>query len=113
MKVHRTRSYTEDEKVYLNNLQQGHALLYPADPVFVLGKHFIELSIRRPYRRKEVFPLRDLLLPMVEGDPNARHVAMPQSAPRKEFGEGPGPFLGGGDIIAFGKDVIVGRRCLQ
>jgi hypothetical protein len=45
---------------------------------------------------------------MVENDPEAYHVAVPQPAPRCEFGGGPGPFLEGGDIIANGHDVIVG-----
>lgn len=109
VKVHRARRFTEDEKRYLDDLQGGHALIYPADPVFVLGKHFIELCIRRPYRRKEVFPLRDLICPMIADDSEAYHVAMPQAAPRREFGEGPGPFLEGGDIIVEGKNVIVGQ----
>ncbi|MEM7427675.1 MAG: amidinotransferase [Pseudomonadota bacterium] len=108
VKVHRARPFHEDEKGFAGHLQGGHALIYPADPVFVLGKHYMELCIRRPYRRKEVFPLRDLIFPMMEDDPDAHHVAVPQAAPRKEFGEGPGPFLEGGDIIAVGKDVIVG-----
>lgn len=109
VKVVRARRFTEDEKRFNDHLQGGHALIYPADPVFVLGKHFIELCIRRPYRRKEIFPLRDLILPMIENDPEARHAAVPQAAPRREFGEGPGPFLEGGDIIVEGKDVIVGN----
>ena len=109
VRVHRARRFTEDEKHYLDHLQGGHALIYPADPVFVLGNHFMELCIRRPYRRKEVFPLRDLIYPMIADDSEAHHVAMPQSAPRYEFGEGPGPFLEGGDIIVQGRDVIVGQ----
>lgn len=108
VKVIRARRFTEDEKLFQDHLQGGHAMIYAADPVFVLGKHFIELCIRRPYRRKEIFPLRDLLMPMIENDPEAHHVAVPQAAPRREFGEGPGPFLEGGDIIANGRDVIVG-----
>jgi hypothetical protein len=88
VKVIRARRFAEDEKLFQDRLQGGHALIYPADPVFVLGKHFIELCIRRPYRRKEIFPLRDLLMPMIESDPDAHHVAVPQAAPRREFGEG-------------------------
>ena len=109
VRVHRARRFSDEEKTYLNHLQGGHALIYPADPVYVLGKHFMELCIRRPYRRKEVFPLRDLIFPMLENDQEAHHVAMPQAVPRREFGEGPGPFLEGGDIIVEGKDVIVGQ----
>lgn len=108
IKVHRPRPYTEPEKNYLGALQEGYSQLYVADPVFVIGKHYMEISIRRAYRRKEVFPLRDLILPMIENDPEARYVAMPQSTPFDPSGEGPGPFLEGGDILIHGTDVFVG-----
>jgi len=108
IKVHRPRPYTEEEKTYLGVLQEGWSQLYPADPVFVIGEHYLEISIRRAYRRKEVFPLRDLILPMIEADPDLHYVAMPQSAPWTPSGEGPGPFLEGGDILIHGKDIIVG-----
>ncbi len=107
--VHRPRGYSDTERRHLGALQQGWSQLYPADPVFVIGKHFLEISIRRAYRRKEVFPLRDLILPMVEADADARHVAMPQSAPFEPSGEGPGPFLEGGDILLHGQDIFVGH----
>jgi hypothetical protein len=48
VKVHRARRYTDDEKKFLNHLQGGHALIYPCDPAYMLGDHFIELCIRRP-----------------------------------------------------------------
>jgi len=113
VRVHRPRGYTEQEIKYLSHLQQGHSQLYPADPVFVIGKHYMEISIRRAYRRKEVFPLRDLVLPMIEADPEAHYVAMPQSTPFDPAGEGPGPFLEGGDILIHGRDIIcgVGELC--
>ncbi len=106
--VHRVRPYTPEETSYLDQLQPGHSQLYVADPVFVLGKHYIEVSIRRAYRRKEIFPLRDLILPMIEADPEAHYVAMPQSGPWTPSDEGPGPFLEGGDILIHGQDVVVG-----
>ncbi|MGI9492832.1 MAG: dimethylarginine dimethylaminohydrolase family protein, partial [Geminicoccaceae bacterium] len=96
------------EAAHLGVLQQGRSQLYPADPVFVIGKHFLEISIRRAYRRKEVFPLRDLVLPMIEVDPEAHHVAMPQLTPHAPASEGPGPFLEGGDILIHGQDIFVG-----
>lgn len=109
VKVHRPRPFTDEETQYLGALQQGWSQLYPADPVFVIGKHYLEISIRRAYRRKEVFPLRDLVLPMIEADAEAHHVAMPQSRPWTPSGEGPGPFLEGGDILIHGNDLIVGE----
>ncbi len=106
--VHRVRPYTPEETLYLEHLQPGHSQLYVADPVYVVGGHYIEASIRRAYRRKEVFPLRDLVLPMIEADPEAHYVAMPQSGPWVPSDEGPGPFLEGGDILIHGRDVMVG-----
>ena len=109
VKVHRVRGYNVEETQYLASLQQGFSQLYPADPVFVIGRHYMELSIRRAYRRKEVFALRDVVLPMIEDDPDAHYVAMPQSAPWSPSGEGPGPFLEGGDILIHGRDIMVGQ----
>ena len=106
--VHRPRRYTAQEKTYLDFLQPGHSQLYPADPVFVIGTHFMEINIRRAYRRKEVFPIRDLVLPMLERDPQTHHVAMPAAQPCSPSGAGPGPFLEGGDILIVGNDVLVG-----
>jgi len=108
VKVHRLRGYTETETKYLGHLQEGWSQLYPADPVFVIGKHYMEISIRRAYRRKEVFPLRDLIMPMIEANPDAHYVAMPQSQPWTPSGDGPGPFLEGGDILIRGNDIMVG-----
>jgi len=110
--VHRPRPFSEPERRYLADLQAGHNQLYPADPVYMLGKHFLELNIRRAYRRKEVFPLRDVVLPLIEDDLEMRHVAMPHAEPFDPSGEGPGPFLEGGDILVTGTDVIVGQNDL-
>jgi len=110
VEVHRPRRFTEEEKRYLADLQPGCAQLYPADPVYVLGNHFLELNIRRAYRRKEVFPLHDLLLPFVERAPESRHVAIPPARPYTPSGEGPGPFLEGGDILICGEDILVGQH---
>ena len=112
VRVHRLRPYEEREKSYLGGLQPGYSQLYPADPVFVIGTHFIELNIRRAYRRKEVFPIRDVVLPMLEDDPQARCVAMPPAQPWSPSGGGPGPYLEGGDIMIEGKDLIIGMGSL-
>jgi len=110
--VHRVRPYRAEEKNYLDVLQQGHSLLYSADPVFVIGNHFMEINIRRAYRRKEVFPIREIVQPMIEADPDAHYVAMPAAQPWTPSGEGPGPFLEGGDILIQGKDILVGMGSL-
>jgi glycine amidinotransferase len=110
--VRRPRQYSDIELDYLSELQPGHSLLYPADPVFVVGKHYLELCCRRAYRRKEVFPLRDAVAPLVGADKEARHVAMPQARPHLPAGDGPGPFLEGGDMIIYGRHVMVGEHHL-
>jgi N-dimethylarginine dimethylaminohydrolase len=111
VEVHRPRPFTEQEKTFLGDLQLGHSQLYPADPVFVLGNHFIEVCIRRPFRRKEVWGIRDVLAPMIEANPAIHHVAMPAALPDPAdlIGSGNGTYLEGGDIILHGKTVLVGH----
>ncbi|MGE0008724.1 MAG: dimethylarginine dimethylaminohydrolase family protein [Parvibaculaceae bacterium] len=108
--VCRPRIFTDDEKAFLASLQPGYSQLYPADPVFVLGDHFIEACIRRPFRRKEVWGIRDVVMPLIEADSRIRHVAMPpaQPDPADLVGTGHGIYLEGGDIILQGKTVLVG-----
>lgn len=111
VEVVRPRVFSQDEKRFLAGLQLGHSQLYPADPAFVLGPHFIEGCIRRPFRRKEVWAIRDALLPLVEADPDAHHVAMPQARPDPAdlTGTGTGIYLEGGDIILHDRTVLVGH----
>ncbi len=112
VRVLRPRTFHPDELDYLGRLQGGHSLLYPADPTFVLGKHVIETCIRRPFRRKEAWATRDVLMPHIDRDPSVRHVAMPPAEPHPAGAEGPGPFLEGGDIIVVGRDVLCGATDL-
>jgi N-dimethylarginine dimethylaminohydrolase len=112
VRVQRPRPFSAAESGYLRELQPGKSQLYPADPVFVLGKHFLELNVRRAYRRKEIFPLRELILPRLAGDKDARYAAIPAAAPFDPSGGGPGPYLEGGDILITGKDIIVGQGAL-
>ena len=112
VRVLRPRKYLPDERRYLGDLQGGHSLLYPADPTYVLGKHVIETCIRRPFRRKETWATRDVLMPHIEADPDVRHVAIPRARPHAAGDEGPGPFLEGGDIIVVGDDVLCGATDL-
>ena len=78
----------------------------------MLGKHVIETCIRRPFRRKEAWATRDVLMPHIDRDPSVRHVAMPPAEPHPAGAEGPGPFLEGGDIIVVGRDVLCGATDL-
>ena len=46
VEVVRPRKFLPEELEYVEYLQGGHSLLYPADPNYVLGKHVIECCIR-------------------------------------------------------------------
>ena len=109
VQVYRPRPYSEEETEYRAHLQPGHSLLYPADPVYTLGKRYFELNIRRAYRRKEVFPLREIVAPMISSDAEASHVVMPAPQPFEPSSGGPGPYLEGGDIICYQNHVFVGE----
>ena len=109
VQVYRPRPYSEEETEYLAHLQPGHSLLYPADPVYTLGKRYFELNIRRAYRRKEVFPLREIVAQMISSDAEASHVVMPAPQPFEPSSGGPGPYLEGGDMICYQNHVFVGE----
>ena len=109
VKVYRPRPYTAEERGYLADLQPGASLLYPADPVYTVGTHYIEVNIRRAYRRKEVFPLRDVVVPLIEDGVDTHHVVMPPAQPFAPSSGGPGPYLEGGDIICYNNHLFVGE----
>jgi len=109
VKVYRPRPYTAEERGYLADLQPGASLLYPADPVYTVGTHYIEVNIRRAYRRKEVFPLRDVVSPLIEDGADTHHVVMPPAQPFAPSSGGPGPYLEGGDIICYNNHLFVGE----
>jgi glycine amidinotransferase len=110
--VLRPRPFAPEERAYLGELQEGASLLYPADPIYVLGKHVIETCIRRPFRRKEAWATRTVLQPLIDADPEVRHVASPRAELGVAGDEGAGPFLEGGDIVAVGRDVLCGNTDL-
>ncbi|MFN8161749.1 MAG: hypothetical protein U0R52_11985 [Solirubrobacterales bacterium] len=107
IEVVRPRKFLPEEMRYLDHLQGGHSLLYPADPTYVLGKHVIETSFRRPFRRKETWATRDVLMPGIAADPKVRHVACPRARPHPAGDEGPGPFLEGGDLIILDEENVL------
>lgn len=109
VKVYRPRPYTAEERRYLADLQPGASLLYPADPVYTVGTHYIEVNIRRAYRRKEVFPLRDIVSPLLDSGTDNHHVVMPSAQPFTPSSGGPGPYLEGGDIICYKNHLFVGE----
>lgn len=110
--VLRPRPFAPQERTYLGELQEGASLLYPADPICVLGKHVIETCIRRPFRRKEAWATRSVLQPLIDADPEVRHVASPRAELGEAGHEGAGPFLEGGDVVVIGRDVLCGNTDL-
>ena len=109
VKVYRPRPYTAEERGYLADLQPGASLLYPADPVYTVGTHYIEVNIRRAYRRKEVFPLRDTVVPLIDDGADTHYAVMPPAQPFAPSSGGPGPYLEGGDIICYNNHLFVGE----
>ena len=104
IKVHRPRPHTETE---LHLFRMGGAPLYARDSMLVVGQNVIELSLRDPSRRKEIFAYREMLARRFAQAPRVQYVSMPP--PSAENSEGPGPFLEGGDILLLGKDILVGN----
>lgn len=105
--VHRPRPFTADEQRWLGEYQSGGHQSFAADPIWVIGRNVIECQFFTPMRSKEVFPLRELIAPLIEADPDARHYAVPASGPTG----GVGPRLEGGDILICGdvdRTVLVG-----
>jgi N-dimethylarginine dimethylaminohydrolase len=105
--VHRPRPWTPDEMLWLANYQTGGHQVMPADPIWVIGRNVIECQFTPVARNKEVFPLRDLMQPLIDTSPEARHYAVPQSGPISSAG----PRLEGGDILICGdagRTVLVG-----
>lgn len=114
VKVHRARAWTREEQQFLDYLAVGGFPVYVRDPILVVGKNVIELAVKTPFRRREVFAIREVVQQRVIEDPQARHVSMPHPLPVKPTptSDGPGPFLEGGDIFIMDKDVLVGNSGL-
>ncbi|MGW4340570.1 dimethylarginine dimethylaminohydrolase family protein [Rhodococcus koreensis] len=114
VQVHRGRPWTPEEQQYLAYLAPGGFPVFVRDPILVIGKHVIELAVKTPFRRRDVFSVRDVLQRRVTEDPHAHYVSMPPPSPvtPTRRSDGPGPFLEGGDIFVMGDDVLVGNSGL-
>lgn len=114
IKVHQARALTDEEDRFLEHLAVGGAPAYMRDPILVVGKTIIELSLKAPYRRKEIFAIREILQNKIAEDNNIKYISMPQPLPvkpSKSF-DGPGPFLEGGDIFIMDKNIFIGNSGL-
>ena len=105
--VHRCQPLSEDEVNYLANVQSGVGLLFPRDPILVVGNNVIETECQAPFRRKERYSIRPIFEPIVK-ESEAEYVSMPPAEPRIP-GEGEtSPLLEGGDVLLNGKEIYVG-----
>jgi N-dimethylarginine dimethylaminohydrolase len=108
VRVRRPRSFTTDEMAYLSDIRDCTQLLFPRDPIIVIGDCVIEAGMRDPAERKNKWPLRDIFREDL-ADYEFKHVAMPDPYPvNTTEGFGPGPFLEGGDTMLCGSELFVG-----
>jgi len=103
VEVLRPRLLEDAEKQDFDN---GYSNFFVRDPFFTIGEQLIEGSMRLKHRRKEVFPVRDILIANSQA---GYYVATPQpSAVDKTVG----PFLEGGDVLVLGQKIFVGSSGL-
>ena len=83
IKVHRPRPHTETE---LHLFKMGGAPLYARDSMLVVGQNVIELSLRNPSRRKEIFAYREMLARRLAQTRRVQYVSIspPLPAPATE-----------------------------
>ncbi|MEB3032200.1 dimethylarginine dimethylaminohydrolase family protein [[Mycobacterium] nativiensis] len=93
--------------------QDGYANFFVRDPFFTVGNVVIEGSLRFRHRRREVFPVRDILIERVY-PASCGYVAVPapEIAADDDPTLGAGPFLEGGDVLVLGKHIFVGTSGL-
>lgn len=114
VKVYQARPLTNEEDQFLENLAVGGAPIYMRDPVLVIKNKIIELGLKTPFRRKEIFAIREILETKAREDHNVDYISMPQPLPVKPTmtSDGPGPFLEGGDIFIMDNDIFIGNSSL-
>lgn len=109
VEVLRPRKMTEYEKK--SNDGYGASNFFVRDPFFTIGNYLIEGSLRFFHRRNEIYPVRNILT--TEAD-NSNAVYL--SVPRPDMSDGieseKGPFLEGGDVLVYGKNIFVGNSGL-
>lgn len=105
--VHRAKPLTPDEEDFMRDYKAGIQQCFTRDPILVIGNNVIETSMREFERRKERFGIRRAIQERLD-DSNANWVSMPQAAPVRAEGYGPGPFLEGGDVLLVGRDIYAG-----
>ncbi|MCE1248922.1 MAG: arginine deiminase family protein [Firmicutes bacterium] len=110
IKVHRVPELEPEEELFPIPGVDFYTQMFPRDVMLVIGEKFIENAPYYPMRRREKLAVRRLLKSRLE---NHMIVSMPEPLPVwKEncdlpFGEQ--AFLEGGDVLLFGKDILVGN----
>lgn len=105
VKVHRPKLLEGAETEYL---AIGTLLLFPRDPIAVIGNSIIELAMNTRMRRKERWSLRPMVEALLREDPAARWVSMPEAPASEEGLSARSPMLEGGDIHLNGHEIYVG-----
>ena len=99
------RELTEQERALAtdpNGPSHGKGLTneFVRDPFVIIGNHVIESNFRKEYRRYEALTSRQLF------PEDCRYVALPMADITDEEA---GPFLEGGDVLVYNKQVFVGN----
>jgi N-dimethylarginine dimethylaminohydrolase len=106
--VHRTKPIPEDykeETSYLKDVQKGSYTLGGADFFRVLGTNVILLnSFHMPFRRSNIWTIRRVLEPLLEGTDNP-YFATPPPSPHYTRDD---LFIENGDMMVDGHNVYVG-----
>jgi N-dimethylarginine dimethylaminohydrolase len=108
--VRRARLLTDEEVDFSDGRQNGTGLIFPRDPLAVIGGTVIELALRLQFRRKERFSLRPVVSDLYRR--GADWVSMPAVSPDPGTLDDPEeevPFLEGGDILLAGEDILIGQ----
>ncbi len=107
--VHQIPPLSQEEQAYLANLDGNAIQLFPRDPILVVGNHYFELPLLLPYRRRERFAIRHVTQePLDSANIPIRSAPDPFPLPGDANGFGPSAFLEGGDVLVFGKRLLVG-----
>lgn len=111
VEVLRPRHLTALEKEL--GAEDGYANFFVRDPFFTVGNTVIEGSLRFLQRRNEILPIRDIFEAHVYPE-DCLYVAAPRPAvhDHADLADWHGPFIEGGDVLVYGKQLFVGNSGL-
>jgi glycine amidinotransferase len=103
--VHRMVPLSGEEADYQGKERLG---LYARDPIFVIGNHVIEASLKVNVRRKERYSIRPILEQRCGNNPEVKWISMPPASPIPGHLDHKSAFLEGGDVFVNGHEIYVG-----